>query len=195
MINTFALIIGLMAFLGVGLDIASSKVPLRVLQYYTIQTNILVGMSTLFWVFKPSPLTAKFLQSTALWIAVTGVFFHMLLSKRYQPVGLKVFSNILTHTFTPIAAVLLSLIVPIEPAQKLINLEQIAFWISYPLLYTVIWLIYGHFADYYPYWFLNPQGHYPEGMGSYAKVIGFIVLSSVFFIGLGTLFNLAKALF
>jgi len=181
MITTFAFIIGLMAFLGV--------------QYYTIQTNILVGMSTLFWVFKPSPLTAKFLQSTALWIAVTGVFFHVLLSKRYQPVGLKVFSNILTHTFTPIATVLLSLIVPIESAQKLINLEQIAFWISYPLLYTVIWLIYGHFADYYPYWFLNPRDHYPEGMGSYSKVIGFIVLSSVFFIGLGVIFNLVKTFF
>jgi len=190
----FAFLTGLVAFIGTGIEIASSKTPLRVLQYYTIQTNLLVGISAFLWILMPNPFTANVIQAAALWIAVTGIFFHLLLSKLYQPLGIKALSNLLTHTLTPLCSVVLSLLIPLGPTQHLLDLPQVALWISYPLLYTSFWLIYGHFVDYYPYWFLRPRGKYPDGMGSYKRVSGFIVVSCMFFVLLGLSFNLVKLL-
>ena len=163
---------------GVLLEMVTHDKPFRLLQYFTIQSNFIAGFAGFAYLIGPGEFTTKLLQSSVLWMLVTGIIFHGMISKFYKPTGFKWISNHLTHTATPLLYLLVLFILDAP-------METTLLWISYPLLYTGFWLAYGHFKDYYPYWFLRPNGMYPDGMGSYPKVIGFIAVMSFSFILLG----------
>lgn len=167
---------------GVILEMATHDKPFRLLQYFTIQSNLIAGFVALAALLWPTQATFQLLQSAILWMLVTGIIFHAMISKLYKPEGLKWISNHLTHTLAPLGFFLALFTLDY-------NLSTPLLWISYPLLYTAFWLGYGHFVDYYPYWFLRPNGAYPDGMGSYIKVFGFILGMSISFILMGLLFG------
>lgn len=54
--------------------------------------------------------------------------------------------------------------------KKWYSYKPIVFWLAFPLLYGAISLIRGMYDGFYPYFFLNPNGHIPDGVGSYANV-------------------------
>lgn len=171
------------AILGVVLEMVTHDKPLRLLQYFTIQSNLIAGFATLWWWWMPSDGAAMFLRSAILWMMVTGIIFHAMISRFYKPTGWKFISNHLTHTVAPLLLFWLYFLLPTK-------INSPVLWVSYPLIYTLFWLIYGALIDYYPYWFLRPNAVYPDGMGSYKRVFSFIAVMCVSFLGLGYLMSL-----
>jgi hypothetical protein len=65
--------------------------------------------------------------------------------------------------------------------------KYIVYWLVFPILYCVFSLIRGLFDGFYPYFFLNPNGDIPIGVGSYTNVILFIIGYAFVFAFLGFL--------
>lgn len=171
------------AIFGVILEMATHEKPAQLLQYFTIQSNLIAGIAAIVYLLWQQPLMAQFLQASILWMLVTGIIFHAMISKFYKPTGLKLVSNHLTHTLAPLLFFATLFTLKNSSASPIM-------WISYPLVYTAFWMVYGLFTDYYPYWFLRPNKPYPDGMGSYTKVFGFIVAMTLGFLSLGSLVGL-----
>ncbi len=171
------------AIVGVILEMITHDKPAQLLQYFTIQSNLIAGIAALVYLLWPQPIASQFLQASILWMLVTGIIFHTMISKFYKPTGLKLVSNHLTHTFAPLLFFATLFTLNNTTTSPIM-------WISYPLVYTAFWMVYGYFIDYYPYWFLRPNKPYPEGMGSYTKVFGFVVAMTVGFLSLGSLVGL-----
>ena len=82
---------------------------LNVFAYFTIQSNLLVGVTSLLLAIRPDRPSTMFrvLRLTGvLAITVTGVVFHLLLAHLVEPTGVGAFTNLLTHTAVPVLAVL-----------------------------------------------------------------------------------------
>src|SRR5690606_29563497 len=79
--------------------------------------------------------------------------------------------------------------------KKKYNYKYIFYWMFYPILYTVVSHIRGLIDGFYPYFFMNPHGEIPVGVGSYANVIVFMVAFLLVFILLGGLLVLLNRLY
>ena len=169
--------------LGILIDIVladDSKAALRLFNYYTIQTNLMVAFIAAFAAWhgsQPPAWLGQITQAAAIWISVTSLGYHFLLSKLYKPEGWQAVANRLLHYVTPIGMVIYSQLA--WPAQ----VPSPLLWLSYPLVYATTNLARGSLTGYYPYWFLRPSGSYPDGNGSYARVLLFLVtMLAVFYI-------------
>lgn len=172
--------------LGILIDLVLAedvKAALRLFNYYTIQTNVMVAAIAAFaaWHGSQSPSwLGQVGQAATIWITVTSLGYHFLLSRLYNPEGWQAVANHLLHYITPLGMIIYS---------QLVWGEQIArptLWLSYPLVYGVANLARGSLTGYYPYWFLRPSGTYPDGNGSYARVLVFllVILAVYYLIGL-----------
>lgn len=178
-----------------GLIINFIKAPavddaLSSFSYYTNQSSlivvILVGIRIYYRIHKkeiPKIISLFTIASTS-WLLATCLGFIFLLSAIYQPVGIKIISNILLHYLTPL---LMLLYFFISKSKIKIKKSLSFFFISYPLLYGIVSLIRGAIFKVYPYWFLNPTKMYPDGIGSYGNVLIVLFVMVAFFIILGYL--------
>ncbi len=60
-------------------------------------------------------------------------------------------------------------------------------WMSYPLLYMLVSLLRGSLTGFYPYWFLNPNDPYPQGVGSVSGMLGVMGMIAAGFLLAGLL--------
>jgi hypothetical protein len=98
--------------------------------------------------------------------------YHLILSSGGEYSGIRIITNFTLHYLIPMF-VLLNWIIFEE--KKLYSYKSIVFWLFFPILYGAISLIRGMYDGFYPYFFLNPNGHFPDGVGSYANVALVIV--------------------
>lgn len=185
----------LSALTGVLIDVRlaeDGKAVLRLFNYYTIQSNLIVAVTAALAAWhgvSPPPWLAPLGQAVSVWICVTGLGYHFLLAKIYHPEGWQAVANQLLHYITPLGMILYAQLAWYgQPLQPLL-------WISYPLLYSVFNIIRGHVTGYYPYWFMRPEGVYPEGNGSYARVFAFMVILLIAFCLIGYVLNAWQAVF
>ena len=183
--TTLAWSVAVCGALGIIIDLflaRDARAVLMLFNYYTIQTNLMVavvatlaarqGNQTPIWI-------AQVGQAVAIWISVTSLGYHFLLSKLYKPKGWQALANVLLHYLTPLGMVIYSQLAWGElTAAPLL-------WLSYPLAYAVVNLVRGSLTGYYPYWFLRPSGSYPEGNGSYARVMLLLTIILVVFCLIG----------
>ncbi|MDI9368068.1 MAG: Pr6Pr family membrane protein [Mesotoga sp.] len=192
-----------LSLLGVVLQLSLSKSPsdaIAQFSYYTLQTNLIVfAVAFANVVFdgrrQESPRVDGTLRiltgGSVLWITVTMTVFHFLLSGYYRPEGLALIANSLLHYITPTAAVIGWLLFEEKSSYK--SFYPIL-WTMYPLAYAVVAIIRGSFTGFYPYWFLNPADEYPQGIGSFANLIIFILVVGVAFVLAGYLMILINRL-
>ena len=172
--------------LGVIIDlILADNVPaaLRLFNYYTIQTNLMVSVIATFAACQGNQAPtwiAQIGQAAAVWISVTSLGYHFLLSRLYKPEGWQALANVLLHYATPLGMVIYS-----QLAWGEVKATPLL-WLSYPIVYAVANLLRGSLTGYYPYWFLRPSGAYPEGNGSYARVILFLSIMLLAFLLIGS---------
>lgn len=187
----FKLLVALAALCGVGIQLAVSMDPrgkLNLLSYYTIQTNLIVGL--LFIVSatgklrgRPaSRITALLERSARVWVLMTGLGFFVLLSRTWRPEGILALSNLLLHYAVPGGALLSWLL--FEP-KGTCRLGDLPGWLGYPLLYAAFCLLRGGLDGFYPYWFINPVRAMPDGVGSLAGALGWIGTLAIAFLLLG----------
>lgn len=186
----FRILISVSAFTAVVLEIIFQQGPnagLNVLSYFTIQSNLIVAFALTLSVYykNETPVWLNILKSGALiWILVTGLVFHFLLSMLYHPVGIPAYSNIILHYIVP-ASVLINWLIFEEKGSLKHSFTLI--WIGYPVLFAFASMLRGRLDGFYPYWFVNPSKPYPDGAGSFVNVLIIIIVLAVVFSVIGNL--------
>lgn len=186
------LIIIMAVTFGIAVDLTSIGTVsgrYNLFAYYTIQTNILM-MALCLWANLSQRLSRFYhwLRTGAtLYILVTGLGYHFMLSSSHYPRGMDSIANFLLHYLVPLLALVTwGLYMRIYPMRWWMPFT----WLIYPGLYIGGTLIRGYFTGNYLYWFLNPVASYPIGVGSYLQ-LGFYTLGiGGAFIGLGFIFSL-----
>ncbi|MFE9990866.1 Pr6Pr family membrane protein [Streptomyces sp. NPDC005381] len=192
----FRILVALAAAVGVAIDVRLGS-PVRVLSYFTIQTNLLVAL-----VFAASarrawsarrPLPGVLTGGTLIYISITGLVYHLLLANESSPFsmtgggdtlsGWHAVANHLLHTVTPIAVVLDWLLLT-RPAP--LAFRNAVTWLLYPLAYLVFSLARGAAIPpgnpvRYLYPFVDVERH------GYAGVLGNTAILGVAFYALALL--------
>lgn len=162
--------------------------PYEYFAYFSIVTAIIAGLfliTTGFGLllnFEDTKWVEISRLSLAVALIVVGVVYHALLADVANDVrdgdyAWPVLPNEIIHTYAPILAALEYLI-----SIKAFRIRLKAFlWVAvFPLTWLVLSIIRGSLTDWWPYWFLNPNGE--AGLGGMLTYIGAI---TVFFLVLG----------
>ena len=160
----------LLGFSAVVTEIAvimerGSFIPANFFSFFTIQANIIAVIFLLFYGAymgkqqkKRANLSAQYIRgAVTLYMLMTGVIFSLLLSG-LKDVNLTAvpWDNIVLHYIMPAVLVIDWLI---DPPKVKLAFKKSLIWLSYPLVYVVYTLVRGHFAQWYPYPFLNASLH------------------------------------
>ena len=197
----FQSLILLLCITGISILVFDSKTvsaAVNLFSYYTIQSNLLVAAALALSIWglakdrKESSLLLIFKSGTVLWILVTGIVYHLLLSGLWHPRGLTAFANLAVHYCTPLAMLLNWLIFERKGRFKVIFA---LYWLSYPFLYIIVSWLRGWLTGSYPYWFFNPTQPYPAGAGSMGTMLMIVGTLSLGFFSPGLLIVLVDKLF
>ncbi|MFD4477234.1 Pr6Pr family membrane protein [Streptomyces sp. NPDC058471] len=186
--GVFRALVALAAITGIAIDLYVGS-PLRVLSYFTIQSNVLVAV-----VFTLSarqawqgrrPLPPVVTGGTLLFISITGLVYHLILANDASSFsmtgdaatalsGWRTLSNNLLHTVTPIGAVLNWLLLTTPGT---LQLRHAARWMLYPLAYLGFALLRGALmapgsTARYTYPFLDVDAHGYPGVLANAVFFG-----------------------
>ena len=114
--------------------------------------------------------------AVAMYIAVVGVVYHLLLAPVWDPQGWALIANTLLHYVMPVAFVLDWLL--FTPKGRLRWVDPVK-WLAFPLVYGGWTLAHGLVTGWWPYWFVNVD---ELGLASAALNFGGLL---VFFLALG----------
>ncbi|MBB6108919.1 Pr6Pr family membrane protein [Mucilaginibacter lappiensis] len=157
---------------------------IQILSFFTIQSNLMVGVCLGVLLLKPSNAFYRFfskgyvLSGICLYIIVVGLVYNIILRSLWHPEGLFKVADELLHSLNPLLFVIYWLI--FAPPEKLKWMQSIN-WLWFPFLYLVYTLIRGAITQLYPYPFVNVVK-----LGYGHVLINSLVLLVVF-LGLGLL--------
>ena len=159
---------------------------IRVLSFFTIQSNLLSGLVSAQLAFKPDRdgRTWRAIRLAALFgITVTGIVYSTVLAKIHEPNGFaETFVNDLVHYVVPIMMVVGYVMFGPRPridrATALRSLLFPVLWMTYTLIRGAVW-------KWYPYPFLDVPSH------GYAKVFVNAVIVTVVLAAVAALYTLA----
>jgi hypothetical protein len=159
---------------------------LRVLSFFTIQSNILSGVSSAYLARNPTrdgPMWRAVRLASLFGITVTGIVYSTVLAKVHEPHGWQETStNTVFHYIVPIMMVLGWLLFGPRPR---IERPTIARAICWPVGWIGYILIYGRITKWYPYPFLDVTTHgYGRVIGNAAAVVAvLLVVTCLFWLG------------
>ena len=198
----FRALIALAAFGGVGIqlwiflespDFASPLAAVwRMLAFFTILTNLMVGIASAVSAIAPSSASGRLLAGAntrvgvVLYIGLVGIVYHVLLAGLWDPQGWQKIADLLLHTATPVMMAIAWIFFDAKTDLTLKALPQI---IVYPVAYTVYAMIRGAADGFYPYPFIDVAE-----LG-YARVLMNVVgLTAAFLFAGGLLIVIGKPL-
>jgi len=188
LLELFALIAQLVLLLQ------TTRVPLaealtRYFSYYTILTNIIVGVYAAVQCFTPLHKRTGFFfrpsveTAITLYITIVGLVYTLVLRQLWSPKGLQAVVDDILHTIVPVM-VLFHWWKWV--ATRRLKYGNIPLWLIYPAVYALIILIRGHFASWYPYPFLDVlQYLYGQVMVNCLLLLLFFILFSSLFVWAG----------
>ena len=141
-----------------NLDIPWYVLTINHFSYFTILTNLLVGVFFIAQLVNEHNKFRMFFSSTKTTIAIcvyiflVGLIFNLMLRKIYHPSGWEGVNNNLLHVFIPIFMIVYAWY--FTSKEKLAYLN-IAYWTIYPTVYVVYLLVKGYFMHFYQYPFFN----------------------------------------
>ncbi|SED87792.1 hypothetical protein SAMN05216489_04762 [Streptomyces sp. 3213] len=190
----YRLLVALVAAAAVTADLFLGS-PIRVLTYFTIQSNILLALVMITtarraWTAR-RPLSPLVTGAALLYITITGLVYHLILVHASSPfamtggalTGWQAVTNQVLHTVTPIAAVLDWLLLT---APGRLHLRMASTWLLYPATYLAVYLARGELIlpgtpGRYLYTFLDVEHH------GYKSVLGNALLLGLAFYALSVL--------
>lgn len=144
---------------GVGFYPENPERVLNVLVFFTIQSNLLLGATTLLLAIQPERTSLVFRAlrlDGVLGIAVTGIVYHLVLADLDDLSGGAAVANLLLHTITPLLGVIGWLVFGPRGQTD----ERAAAWsVVFPVAWLVFTLIRGEFTEFYPYPFVDVNEH------------------------------------
>ena len=126
--------------------------------FFTILTNLLVAVGLSFqFVFSESRWGRFFLRptvqsATAVYIAVVGITYSLLLRQLWNPQGAQKIADVLLHDGVPLTYVIFWLVFVPKAA---LRWGHSILWLAYPIAYMVYTLIHGLWSGWYPYYFID----------------------------------------
>jgi hypothetical protein len=194
-IGSFRLLIGVALLGSVAwqvLDRLANNIfrPTEYFAYFSIVGSIAAGVLALVTgaYLLLSKSETKFLNiarlSAAVAMVVIGVVYHALLADAAGDVrdgdyAWPVLPNEIIHTYAPIAVAIEYLISLKSPMLRL----RAALWVTvFPLAWLGFSIVRGLATDWWPYWFINPNGE-----GGVGTVLFYVSAITIFFIALGFL--------
>lgn len=150
---------------------------LNLLCFFTIQSNIIVGVTCVLLAINPSRTSTLFRVlrlDGIVAITVTFVVFRIALAGLHDLSGGAAFADFMLHVAAPVLCVLGWLAFGPRPVggARLVLLSAI-----FPVAYLVLTLIRGPIVDFYPYPFLDVSSH------GYGRVLINSVIVGVLFLG------------
>lgn len=149
-----ALVLQLAGIIGASLAAGTpvSKNLIAYASYFTIQANGLVGVLMTLALLRPqsqSPLLrASVMSGAAVYIAITGLLYHLYLYGFWHARGLMVLPDILLHAAIPLLFLMYWLLV--VPKGSLTWWHP-WFWLIYPVIYLGFVFIVGKWTGHYSY--------------------------------------------
>jgi hypothetical protein len=194
-IGSFRLLIGVALLGSVAwqvLDRLANNIfrPTEYFAYFSIVGSIATGVLALVTgaYLLLSKSETKFLNiarlSAAVAMVVIGVVYHALLADAAGDVrdgdyAWPVLPNEIIHTYAPIAVAIEYLISLKSPKLRL----RAALWVTvFPLTWLAFSIVRGLSTNWWPYWFINPNGE-----GGVGTVLFYVSAITIFFITLGFL--------
>jgi hypothetical protein len=163
----YLLVMALVGWIAVGVQIGlvvriytNARLPVidgivDALSYFTVVTNLLVaivvtiagqGYSNSFWT-RPGTMSAA-----AVYIFSVGLFYTLLLSALWHPVGLELAADVALHDLIPILYTIYWIFfVP----KGTLHWSQPFYWLAYPALYMAYSMLRGVLISRYQYPFAN----------------------------------------
>ena len=154
------------------------------LSFFTILTNLLVAAGLTCFVLIPRSKPGRFFSRTsvlsgmALFIAMVGAVYSLVLRYTWNPEGLQKIVDIALHDVVPVAYLVFWVL--FAPKVRL-PYSTIGLWLLYPLLYLCYSLLRGALTGWYPYPFLAAN------VIGYNRVLQNVAILVVAFSGLGYL--------
>ncbi|MDN4608169.1 Pr6Pr family membrane protein [Sporosarcina highlanderae] len=192
------MIISFIGFLSVILHIFYSPAPWISITKFTIQSNLLVSVTFLLSVFAMrsrkhhTPLLDFLKNCSVIYMFIVITTYHFLLVSGGEYVGTRIITNFTLHYLLPLFVFTNWIAFEVK---KKYSYTHIFYWMLFPLLYCVVSLLRGLVDGFYPYFFLNPTGVIPVGVGSYANVGLFIIAYLCVYIILGFFLILLNRIF
>lgn len=140
---------------GDGFFPANPQRTLNLFAYFTIQSNLLLGATSLLLAVRPdrrSTLFRTLRLNGVLCIAVTGIVYHLALAGLDEPTGAAAVANLLLHSVTPLLGVVgwLAFGPRGRTDGRIVGLSVV-----FPLAWLAFTLVRGEFVGFYPYPFLD----------------------------------------
>lgn len=164
--------------------VSLGELLLRFTGYFTITTNTLVALCfTCFWLPVHTRMGQWFRKpftvfALAVFIAVVGIVYNLLLRFLWQPTGFQLVVDELLHSVQPIAFLLFwILFIP----KNALRLKQFFPWLVYPLLYILYVLVLGACTGHYPYPFadVTQLGYARALLNAAGMLVGFVLLAGL----------------
>ncbi len=109
----------------------------------------------------------------SVWIAVTGIVYHVLLAQSHNPQGMQVLSNLGLHTLVPVGCI--AVWIAFCPKHGMTYFDPLV-WTVWPLVYALYALLRGLVDGKFPYFFLDPSA------SGISPVIAYIICLGLFFV-------------
>jgi hypothetical protein len=126
--------------------------------FFTILTNLLVAVGTTVPLLAPQSAAGRFFarpstqSATAVYIAIVGITYSLLLRHMWNPQGLQKIADILLHDVVPVLYVAFWIfLVP----KLTLRWSDAVRWLAFPLVYMVYTVARGLIAHWYPYYFID----------------------------------------
>ena len=136
---------------------------LNVFAFFTVQSNLLLGITCLVAALRPGVRSTVFRVARlcgVIGIAITGVVFHFALRDLQDLTGQAKVADFLLHTASPILGVSGWLLFG---PRRLISKSVVWWTLAFPVAYGVFTLIRGEAVGWYPYPFMDVGEHgYPR---------------------------------
>lgn len=157
---------------------------LRFLCYFTILTNLLIGICTSYLLLNPLSKGGRFFAkpqtqtAITVYILVVSLVYNIILRSQWDPQGAQLVVDTFLHSIIP--AVFLIYWIAFVPKNEL-KWKQVFPWLLYPLIYTVFILIRGTIMNEYPYPFLDVTilGYTDALINGAGVLVIFLILSLV----------------
>ena len=153
--------------------------------FFTILTNLLVALGTTVPVLAPHSVAGQFFlrpssqTAIAVYIAIVGITYSLLLRKMWNPQGAQKIADVGLHDIVPVLYVAFWIfLVP----KFTLRWSDAVRWLDFPVLYMVYTLVRGFVSHWYPYYFIDV-----DTIGWSRSLIHAAALLLAFF-GLGLLF-------
>ncbi len=169
-----------------------TSVPEAILRYFTfftILTNILVAVCSTTLLVSPASRWGQYFSrqtvraAITIYILVVGAVYNSILRFLWAPQGMQQLVDELLHTAIPLLFIFYWIIFV---RKDQLQWKNILNWLIYPLVYFIVIIVRGPFADYYPYPFVNVRelGYPTVFLNSALLTLAFGVIS-LLFVGIG----------